>query len=84
MLRMDKALPNEKHFVTFDSELIRLKSNKKPLLNASQQLLEFYLRQPVDFILVGLKMVEDDVFHIDADGHIPIPHRHDYLRQCIL
>lgn len=22
--------PNEKHFVTFDSELIRLKSNKKP------------------------------------------------------
>lgn len=28
--------PNEKQFVTFDSELIRLKSNKKPLLNASQ------------------------------------------------
>ncbi|EKY00473.1 hypothetical protein HMPREF9151_01328 [Hoylesella saccharolytica F0055] len=27
---------NEKHFVTFDSELIRLKSNKNPLLNASQ------------------------------------------------
>ena len=28
--------PDEKHLVTFDSELRRLKSNKKPLLNASQ------------------------------------------------
>ncbi len=27
--------PNEKHFVTFDSELRRLKSNKKPLAQKS-------------------------------------------------
>ena len=84
MLRMDKALPNEKHFVTFDSELIRLKSNKKPLLNASQQLLEFYLCQSVDFIFVDLKMMQDDVFYIDANGHISVSHRHDYLRQRVL
>ena len=84
MLRMDKVLPNKKHFVTFDSELIRLKSNKKPLLNASQQLLEFYLCQSVDFIFVGLKMMQDDVFYIDANGHISVSHRHDYLRQRVL
>lgn len=76
--------PNEKHLVTFDSELIRLKSNKKPLLNASQQFLELHLRQSVDFIFVGLKVVEDDVLHIDADGHISVSHRHDYLRQRVL
>ena len=76
--------PNEKHLVTFDSELIRLKSNKKPLLNASQQFLELHLSQSVDFIFVGLKVVEDDVLHIDADGHISVSHRHDYLRQRVL
>lgn len=29
-------------------------------------------------------MMKDDVLHLDTDGHISIPHRHDYLRQCIL
>lgn len=29
-------------------------------------------------------MIDDDVFHIDTDGHIPISHRHDYLRQRVL
>jgi len=29
-------------------------------------------------------MMQDDVLHIDADGHIFIPHRHDYLRQYVL
>ena len=29
-------------------------------------------------------MMKDDVLHIDANGHIPIPHRHDYLRQSVL
>jgi hypothetical protein len=29
-------------------------------------------------------MMDDDVLHIDTDGHIPIPHRHYYLRQCVL
>ena len=29
-------------------------------------------------------MVEDDVLHIDADGHISVSHRHDYLRQRVL
>ena len=76
--------PNEKHLILFDSELRRLKSNKQPLLNSSQQFLELHLRQPIDFILVGLKTMKDDVLHIDPDGHIPIPHRHDNLSQCIL
>ena len=76
--------PNEKHLILFDSELRRLKSNKKPLLNSSQQFLELHLRQPIDFILVGLKMMKDDVLHIDTDGHIPVSHRHDYLRQRVL
>ena len=76
--------PDEKHLVTFDSELRRLKSNKKPLLNDSQQLPELHLCQSVDFIFVGLKMMQDDVLHIDADSHISIPHRHDYLRQYVL
>lgn len=29
-------------------------------------------------------MMKDDVLDIDTDGHISIPHRHDYLRQCVL
>ena len=29
-------------------------------------------------------MMQDDVLHIDADGHIPVSHRHDYLRQRVL
>ncbi|SJZ57772.1 hypothetical protein SAMN02745171_00519 [Porphyromonas circumdentaria] len=28
--------------------------------------------------------MENDVLHIDADGHIPVSHRHDYLCQCVL
>jgi hypothetical protein len=80
----DQKSLKKKHLVTFDSELRRLKSNKKPLLNDSQQLPELHLCQSVDFIFVGFKMMQDDVLHIDADGHIFIPHRHDYLRQYVL
>lgn len=29
-------------------------------------------------------MMKDDVLHIDTNGHISIPHRHDYLRQNVL
>ena len=29
-------------------------------------------------------MMEDDVLHIDANGHISVSHRHDYLRQRVL
>ena len=28
--------------------------------------------------------MKDDVLHIDTDGHISIPYRHDYLRQYVL
>ena len=44
MLRVEKPKKMKKHLVTFDSELRRLKSNKKPLLNSSQQFLELHLR----------------------------------------
>ena len=49
-----------------------------------QQFPKFYFSQFVDFIFVGLKVMQDDVLHIDTDGHIPVSHRHDYLRQRVL
>ena len=39
-----------------------------------QQLPKFHLCQSVDFIFVGFKMMKDDIFHIDADGHISASH----------
>jgi len=29
-------------------------------------------------------MMEDDVLHIDTNGHISVSHRQDYLRQRVL
>ncbi len=49
-----------------------------------QQFPKFHFSQSVDFIFVGLKMMQDDVFYIDANGHISVSHRHDYLRQRVL
>ena len=28
--------------------------------------------------------MDDDVLHIDTNGHISVSHRHDYLRQRVL
>ncbi|PTL25607.1 hypothetical protein C3V39_09555 [Prevotella sp. oral taxon 820] len=38
--------PNEKHLVTFDSELRRLKSNKKPFLNEIYSSLLVFIFSP--------------------------------------
>ena len=46
--------------------------------------LNFISANLFEFIFVDFKVMEDDILHIDTDGHIPVSHRHDYLRQRVL
>jgi len=47
--------PDEKHLVTFDSELRRLKSNKKPILNGSC----YVSQQKAIFDLISVNQIKD-------------------------